>query len=497
MWSLFAFCTTASTQQNDNYWISGHDANMDPSDQFCVSIINFDGGVFNMNINDSIPVDFSSINATYCNDNGELMTYFNGNTVYNRKHQIMDNGQNIDYNEDYDYAPYNTIMLDFPSTNKQKVFLLHARTDFLWAPANTITLSQVYYSIIDLTMDNGLGKVIEKNKNLFKDTLSYGKITAIKHGNGRDWWILINEFRTNNYYTLLLDPDGIHIQYKQQIGPVIPHSLGQSTFSPDGKTYVTVGSINVSEGCYVDIYDFDRCSGQLSNHRRHHWTGSDRSVGAAFSPNSRYLYVPAMTSVYQYDLQAPDWIASRVKVLEYDGFEAPFPTRFFGAWLAPDNKIYMSSTNGVNYIHTINEPNKAGLACQAEQHNIDIGCYSYLTIPNYPHYRLYDLQGSACDTLGINGPIVSVAPNPAPQPGFTVFPNPVSDRQLTISNETGVGFTARLYTLTGQCVFSDVSAGDTTVWHCQLPDLSAGLYLLELTTNQGRKTVVKLVIDRW
>jgi len=29
-------------------------------------------------------------------------------------------------------------------------------------------------------------------------------------------------------------------------------------------------------------------------------------------------------------------------------------------------------------------------------------------VPNFPHFRLYDLNGSPCDTLGINGPVSGV-----------------------------------------------------------------------------------------
>ncbi|MCK6691608.1 MAG: hypothetical protein L6Q97_05840, partial [Thermoanaerobaculia bacterium] len=121
----------------------------------------------------------------------------------------------------------------------------------------------------------------------------------------------------------------------------------------------------------------------------------------AFSPNSRYLYVARMLQVLQYDLQAPDILASETVVAEYDGFldENGVPTRFYGLQLAPDNKIY-GNIPGFNsrYLHVIDQPNLPGPACNVIQHAIYLPAHNFGTLPNLPFFRLGPAE-IPCDSL--------------------------------------------------------------------------------------------------
>ena len=68
------------------------------------------------------------------------------------------------------------------------------------------------------------------------------------------------------------------------------------------------------------LFDFDRETGLLSNYQ--HYAIEDSAiwaVGAAFSPNSRYLYLSSTFDVYQLDTEAPDIAASRQQISHYDG----------------------------------------------------------------------------------------------------------------------------------------------------------------------------------
>jgi hypothetical protein len=70
--------------------------------------------------------------------------------------------------------------------------------------------------------------------------------------------------------------------------------------------------------------------------------------------------------------------------------------------LAPDGKIYSSSTNSVSSLHVIHSPDEPGLACQYQQHGIELPTRNTFSMPTFPNYRLGPLDGSACDTLGID-----------------------------------------------------------------------------------------------
>jgi hypothetical protein len=106
--------------------------------------------------------------------------------------------------------------------------------------------------------------------------------------------------------------------------------------------------------------------------------------------------------LYQYDLWASDISASAQLIGVYDGFVSPFG--FSGAFnamaLAPNNKIYMCCTSGINYYHTIHAPDKPGLACDFRQHDLELPTVNNNLMPLYPNYRLGPIDSSSCDTLG-------------------------------------------------------------------------------------------------
>ncbi len=491
---LIISISSLQAQQNDNIWMLGYEANQDPTDSFCFNIIRFDSGSPQVEVRDDIFVDFDGVNATFCDDNGMLKAYSEGKGIYNGNHEEMVNGYGLNYNDIYPLFPQTAVMLDYPGSNEQKLVLFHIRSDYIGAPIYDIGAIKLFFSIIDLNSNSGKDNVIEKNKVLISDTLLCGKISAVRHGNGRDWWVLVNEYGTNRFYTILLDTTGPHLYTIQAIGSSVPSSLGQACFSPDGKTFATVGAVSETVGSFLELYSFDRCTGLLSNHRRHTWTGASAGLGVAFSPNSRFLYVSARLNIYQYDLNASDWIGSRQSVAFYDGFESPLPTRFFAAQLAPDHRIYISCLNGADVLHVINNPNTLGYDCNVVQHGLNIGCYHYLTIPNYPNYRIYDIPNSPCDTLGINAPSSAVEEEVISGDGrVKVYPNPVTDGivhidlQNTLDEVVGVGLFSAIGAKLMDCSLLQGAWG-------VIPKLPTGLYYLQVITAQGGIYVVAVVI---
>ncbi|MBK7969786.1 MAG: hypothetical protein IPK08_13060 [Bacteroidetes bacterium] len=73
-----------------------------------------------------------------------------------------------------------------------------------------------WYSVVDMSQNGGLGAVVQKNVQLTTYQAS-DCVAAVKHGNGRDWWVFFRRFDTVNdeYYRYLVSPTGIS-------GPFIP-----------------------------------------------------------------------------------------------------------------------------------------------------------------------------------------------------------------------------------------------------------------------------------
>jgi hypothetical protein len=98
-------------------------------------------------------------------------------------------------------------------------------------------MRSLYYTRIDMNLDGGLGAVLEKNQVAFSDTMNIGRITAVKHANGRDWWVFVHKAYSNRFYRFLLSPTGLALNGYQDIGIVRPADDGQVCFSPDGTKF--------------------------------------------------------------------------------------------------------------------------------------------------------------------------------------------------------------------------------------------------------------------
>ncbi len=239
-----------------------------------------------------------------------------------------------------------------------------------------------------------------KDQPVIEDTLSGGQLKPIRHANGRDWWLIVPRYKVNQYYIYLLDPTGIHLVNIQAIGPETNSQtvVSQAAVSPDGSKYC-----RFSAPGGLLVFDFDRCAGKLSNLN---YGGSALDIyncngnGLAISPNSRYLYLALCDSLFQFDLAAQDLFASRQVVQTYFGPD-PLEGLMAFAQLAPDGKIYLVTGNGTLNAHIIHQPDEPGLACNAENGAIifDTPKVSY---PNLPNFRLGPIDGSVCDSLGID-----------------------------------------------------------------------------------------------
>ena len=337
-----------------------------------------------------------------------MLFYTNGIHIANGLGEIMENGDSLNpgfffsqyYNSGY-IQPQGAIALLKPESDSI-AFLFHMDVD-INEDFTEIFSGKFYFSLINLAQNNGLGRVVQKNNILFDTLMDTGKITAVKHANGRDWWLIIREFSSNRFPAFLLSPAGVSLHNIQTIGDSIPSgSIGQAIFSPDGTKYVHV-NLHGARGTPIDvsIFDFDRCTGQLYNPIQFNYVDSAACLGAAISPNSRFLYVSSWIKVYQYDLWAADIEASRITVAEWDGFadEGFFANTFYLAQLAPDGKIYINSNNSTRHLHVINHPDSLGLACEVCQHCVELPSWNSFSMPNFPSYRLAHEADSPCDTL--------------------------------------------------------------------------------------------------
>ncbi|MBK8196369.1 MAG: hypothetical protein IPK76_25395 [Lewinellaceae bacterium] len=377
-------------------------------------------------VNKSIPI-FVTL-GIISDTAGALQCYSNGVHIYNADHKIMQNGDNFQSPAQFPYGyPLTQSLIILPVPDTQGIYIM---IDGVHKDIGTdVIIEQIRHSIIDMSFNNGLGKIIQKKITVenSSDTLNVGLLTAVRHGNGRDWWLLTTKYESNIHRKYLISPEGIHFHEDQAVGDTVHNGVGYAAFSPSGQWYAryfVYGKTSDPKTASY-IYQFDRCTGLLSTPLHKMYNPPEYYGGVAFSPNSRYLYVANYTKIFQYDLEASDILASEQVVAEYDGFldGNGVPTRFFGLLLAPDNKIY-GNIPGFNsrYLHVIDQPDQPGAACNVIQHAIYLPRDNFGTLPNVPFYRLY-AAGIPCDSI-----VGAFTPPPAATGArINVWPVPAAD----------------------------------------------------------------------
>jgi len=394
------------SQKHDNIWMFGYDNEHFNLPKF--GGVNFDFSTVPPSI---YPVKKKIDMAFYCgvcsDSSGVLEFYTNGISIRDTTHNIMLNGNHINpgpvwgqwQNDSYPNGPY-CFALPAPGQPDQYYFF-HMGTTL------TYKTSPFYYTIIDMNGNNGLGEVTLKNQIILpgNNEEDYTTPVAVKHGNGRDWWVITGKISTPKVFTFLLDMDGVHGPFETDMPFTFPGPEYQSvsTMSPDGRTYVRCDGNN---GLY--IYDFDRCSGTFDNLRSLPFADeSFYGFATVFASDSRHLYLSSFTELTVLDLEASDISASFDTLVYFDGNASPAPpfmTGFFIPNLGADGKIYYATTNSTLSLHIIHDPNQDGPVADVEQHGIDLPKLNDGTMCLFPNYRLGEWADSPCDTLASGKP---------------------------------------------------------------------------------------------
>ena len=360
---------------------------------------------------------------------GNFLFYTQGCAILGKDYKILPNGKQINPGEQHDNGCgagstggevlYNVgIFLPKPK-DTTLYYLFHTPRGDKYANTIAFPPDKLYYTVIDASKEVN-GDVVKKNVLIIKDTLSFQGPRACKHANGQDWWIVIPEFETHGYYSVLLTKDSV-VYVKRKVfssdfGRELGDRAGQTVFSPDGSKYIRSDPFN---GTY--IYDFDRCSGELSKPIFIDTLGTYACAGVAVSPNSKYLYLSNRNVLHQFDLQANNIAQSKIKIADYDGQQTSFGSSysFYKMALAPNGKIYMATTNTTDALHTIHSPNEKGIACDFKQHDFPLPDYNYVTMTNFPNFNLGVQSGTPCAPLITNHDVqetnlnISILPNPS------------------------------------------------------------------------------------
>ena len=387
----------------DYQWVVGYPQNDTTLSNYGAYLMDFNDNILKLIKETKATLRTFVSTASICDKNGKLAMYSNGCQIHNGDFELIEGCENINpgnawdnYCNDFTFASYPTIqsqiILPIPEEENQYIYLTHKK-EFSQKYFDDNYYTEFYNcTVIDMSLNNGKGKSKDNYIIEYPDNVKGYNLSACKHANGKDWWIINLSYNSKKFYRLLLTKNGISGPWEQLNGPERDtlDELGQSVFSPDGKKYAC---IYLASG-KAWIMNFDRNTGLFSNLQILDFeTKKDWHLrGVAFSPNNKYLYVAADYFLYQYNTDTSDVQSSKILIDSNDGYglpDWPYFITFGIEQLGPDGKIYIGQLLGsLRQWSIINKPDEKGIACDFKQHSLLFPVYSIPTPPIQPNFRL-------------------------------------------------------------------------------------------------------------
>lgn len=413
--------------------------------------------------------------ASIADSSGNLLFYTNGQTIWNREHHPMPNGTGLLGGISSMQA---AIIVPKPLSNTS--YYVFTTDDFCNDLENGMR-----YSIVDICEDNGNGDVLNDFKNiLLVDTVAE-KLSAVRHANGVDYWVLSHGYFSNKFYAFQVTAQGIQPPIISSVGSVhegggannMWRAIGRLKFSPDGSR-VAIGAQNNAN--ILEIFDFSALSGEVSNPIDLS-TIEGGSNAIEFSPDGTKLF--RTSPVSQLDLSAGSGSSSDILASAYE-YPNPDLECAIDFQLGPDGKVYMYNCFD-NDISVIHNPNEYGASSNAEAN-------MYVMQSDVYVYALTSMiAGYDYTATGICSPD-GIVEDGKYQLRINAFPNPSSGQvriELADMIENG---TLMTYNAQGSLV-DRTNVTNSNSFDYELPK-DYGVYLLRLVDsngNQGSLTVIK------
>lgn len=454
--------------------------------------------------NDSISIDTTGIwgniyrhfNSTtvISNPDNDFLFQCNGCKIANKQGITVENGDSLVDDKFYNSFGHSGIAIT------QGTIALPRNDDTWWVfnysfsdSGRTVGIpspDQLYGNIVDVKANSGQGKVIAKKISLYKGIFGDCRLTACRHANGRDWWLVNHGWNNNVFNKWLVTPDSIYGPYQDTVGTLHqePDFYGMAQFTMDGTKY-GMGSGNG----LVNILDFNRCSGEFSNLRTINayveppWQSGGLTstvMGLCFSPSGKYIYLSGFKYLLQYDTEVDTIDSSRVLLAKYDtSYVNTEP--FFTMALSPLRKIFISNFPGVanSRFHVIHSPDSGGQACNLHREELEIpGSFANNTLPNVVNLKLGAMGGSGCDTIqtDINTP-KSPKGDLNSRIQVQVFPNPASETLYIEEHELKSKGELEIYDALGRRIYLNKSFDEATV--VRVKEWGEGLYFYSLKSK--------------
>lgn len=337
---LFTISGSAQTPSKiNNNWALGH------------STSGYQGMLLDFNnpgppVFSSCAMDATEGCAAVSDLSGQLLFYSNGNVVWDRQHNPMPNGSDLLGNGytstlHKGSAAQGVVIVPF---QVNKYFIFETEPTY---PPEELEKGYLRYSIVDMTLNNGLGDVVTGAKNIILDSFIGEGAVAVK-GEGCYTWLVV-QAKNGNFKAFKIETTG-HIALPVISSSNISFAAYTINASPDGTMLAN----------YHDLYTFDKSTGSIGNIMT--FLRQGYVYGSCFSPDGSKLYHAPITVggalfIEQYDLS----LLPNTSAVRNSGVLLP-SGRVYELREGPDKKLYIMSGD-TRSLHVIEQPNLPGAAC--------------------------------------------------------------------------------------------------------------------------------------
>ncbi len=330
----FLLLSSAFAQKEANVWYFGEYAGIDFNSGSPVPLMNGSLGTTE---------GCSSISDS----SGNVLFYTDGGQVWNQNHIQMPDGFGL-------LGSFSSTQsaLIVPKPNSDSLYYIFTVDDWYFLPAH----DGLRYSIVDMSLQSGLGDM--SIKNVLIDSPMTERITAVRHCNDVDVWVLSHEWGSDAFFAYLVTDAGISSPVISNVGS--PHNNGSDfagclKVSPDGSKL----AVALFSSKKFELFDFDNSTGVVSNPTSAYSSNYSGAYGVEFSQDGTKLYGATISgNIFQFDLLA----GSSNDIINSAWIVGTSDTAIYALQLGPDGKIYVARNYGF-YLGVIEYPNILGTPC--------------------------------------------------------------------------------------------------------------------------------------
>jgi gliding motility-associated-like protein len=332
--------------------------------------------------------------ATISDVNGNLQMYTNGDRILTKNHSLMNNGLLVTLD-----ASGPTAIQPNKNTSQNSIIIPVIDIENLYY-VFTVGPTGLLYSVVDMSLFNGLGSVIEVNNPLLKVS-GVSKLSAVHHADGKSIWLMTTKQNDNDefssFYAYKINTDGSiepPVITSSQVGykGVIE---GIMKFSPDGEQIACANYRPKTVDNHLGVFDFDNATGIVRNKKNLLTALGFFEVvsvyGIEFSNDSKYLYA---TLIFQgvFDSENPNSLngsGNKINFLYQYNLESFVPQEYItilheetndfvpsSLQLSRNGKIYRALSknngNGIDFLGVINTPDVLGFESNYSNNSINL-----------------------------------------------------------------------------------------------------------------------------